>query len=330
MRNYLYLILFLLFGAGSIAAQEPVATINGHTLHLGDSLTIGLPYEPGERYQTIRYSSWEDKEIPAFTKGKLKWSIPTPKRNIFGNLIPQDTVYFLHHPKYPKDSLVVELSRAIQKGEIVTAPIEHTPLYPEAVELLQEDYIPALIKAGCLTYTDQAIKVYAESMGSTEQIADATSNPFEYQRQRATLLEKLKAAVEKFDLNRVYYVRHKLHTKGYDFTRSGYPWDDRLGYALPFLSTKGDLPITPFLTYKKSVPFISVPADRAESFEKRKNTLGLDLQTFYIRAYIRIAPGQKYEEDGSRLYKMEVDYLGLDAYEFPHCAYYHLGSGKAE
>jgi hypothetical protein len=56
----------------------------------------------------------------------------------------------------------------------------------------------------------------------------------------------------------------------------------------------------------------------------------LDLQTFYIRAYIRIAPGQKYEEDGSRLYKMEVDYLGLDAYEYPHCAYYHIGSGKAE
>jgi len=27
---------------------------------------------------------------------------------------------------------------------------------------------------------------------------------------------------------------------------------------------------------------------------------------------------------------MEVDYLGLDAYEFPHCAYYHIGSGKAE
>lgn len=80
MRNHLYLILFLLLGTSSIAAQESVTTINGHTFHVGDSLTIGLPHEPGERYQTIRYSSWEDKEIPAFTKGKLKWSIPTPKR----------------------------------------------------------------------------------------------------------------------------------------------------------------------------------------------------------------------------------------------------------
>lgn len=327
MRNHLYFILFLLLGTGSIAAQESVTTI---TFHVGDSLTIGLPYEPGEGYQTMAWSKG-DMKIPAFAKGKLQKRIIPAKKDFFGDPIGQpQIIYFLSLPQFPKDSLIVYPEHAIQKGEIITAPIEHKTLYPEAVELLQEDYIPALIKAGCLTYTDQAIKVYAESMGSTEQIADATSNPFEYQRQRATLLEKLKAAVEKFDLNRVYYVRHKLHTKGYDFTRLGYPWDDRLGYALPFLSTKGDLPITPFLIYKKKVPFISVPADRAESFEKRKNTLGLDLQTFYIRAYIRIVPGQKYEEDGSRLYKMEVDYLGLDAYEYPHCAYYHIGSGKAE
>jgi len=330
MRNHLYIILFLLLGTGSIAAQEPVTTINGHTFHVGDSLTIGLPHEPGEGYQTMGWSKG-DMKIPAFAKGELKIHIKPFKQNVFGERINEpDTVYFLSLPQYPKDSLILYPERAIQKGEIITAPIEHKTLYPEAVELLQEDYIPALIKAGCLTYTDQAIKVYAESVESPEQMADATSNPFEYQRQRATLLEKLKAAVEKFDLNRVYYLRHKLHTKGYDFTRSGYPWDDRLGYALPFLSTKGDLPITPFLTYKKKVPFISVPADRAESFEKHKNTLGLDLQTFYIKAYIRIVPGQKYEEDGSRLYKMEVDYLGLDAYEYPHCAYYHIGSGKAE
>lgn len=270
-------------------------------------------------------------KIPAFAKGKLKKRIIPAEKDFFGDPISQpQIIYFLSLPQFPKDSLIVYPEHAIQKGEIITAPIEHKTLYTEAVELLQEDYIPALIKAGCLTYTDDAIKAYAESTGSPEQLADATSNPFEYQRQRATLLEKLKAAVEKFDLNRVYYVRHKLHTKGYDFARAGYPWDERLGYALPFLATKGDLPIHPFLTYKKKVPFISVPADRAESFEKRKNTLGLDLQTFYIRAYIRIAPGQKYEEDGSRLYKMEVDYLGLDAYEFPHCAYYYIGSGKAE
>ena len=330
MRNYLYLFLLLLLGTSSIAAQEPVTTINGHTFHMGDSLTIGLPYEPGEGYQTMGWSKG-DMKIPAFAKGKLKKRIIPTEKDFFGDPIDQpQIIYFLSLPQFPKDSLILCPERAIQKGEIITAPIEHKTLYPEAVELLQEDYIPALIKAGCLTYTDQAIKVYAESMGSTEQIADATSNPFEYQRQRAGLLEKLKAAVKKFDLNRVYYVRHKLHTKGYDFTRAGYPWDERLGYALPFLATKGDLPIHPFLTYKKKVPFISVPADRAESFEKHKNTLGLDLQTFYIRAYIRIVPGQKYEEDGSRLYKMEVDYLGLDAYEYPHCAYYHIGSGKAE
>ena len=249
MRNHLYFILFLLLGTGSIAAQKSVATINGHTFHVGDSLTIGLPHEPGEGYQTMGWSKG-DMKIPAFAKGKLQKRIIPAEKDFFGDPIGQpQIIYFLSLPQFAKDSLIVYPEHAIQKGEIITAPIEHKTLYPEAVELLQEDYIPALIKAGCLTYTDQAIKVYAESMGSTEQIADATSNPFEYQRQRATLLEKLKAAVEKFDLNRVYYVRHKLHTKGYDFTHAGYPWDERLGYALPFLATKGNLPIHPFLTY---------------------------------------------------------------------------------
>ena len=45
MRNLLYFTLFLLLGTSSIAAQESVTTI---TFHVGDSLTIGLPYEPGE------------------------------------------------------------------------------------------------------------------------------------------------------------------------------------------------------------------------------------------------------------------------------------------
>ena len=333
MRNYLYLILFLLLGTSCISAQKPVATIHGHAFHLGDSLTIGLPHDndPSGIYKALSWSQ-EDMGIPAFAKGELKIHIKPFKMNVFGERINEpDTVYFLSLPQYPKDSLIIDLKEAVERGEILTEPIrEDKTLYLEAVELRPSDYIVALIKLGTLTYTDEVIQVYTKNLKDREQTSDDIDDPREFQRQRATLLAKLKAAVEKFDLNRVYYVRHKLHTKGYDFVRAGYPWDERLGYALPFLATKGDLPIHPFLTYKKNVPFISVPADRAESFEKRKNTLGLDLQTFYIRAYIRIAPGQKYEEDGSRLYKMEVDYLGLDAYEFPHCAYYHLGSGKAE
>ena len=184
MRNHLYFILFLLLGTGSIAAQESVTTIS---FHVGDSLTIGLPHEPGEGYQTMGWNRG-DMKIPAFAKGKLKKRIIPAKKDFFGDPIGQpQIIYFLSLPQFPKDSLIVYPERAIQKGEIITAPIEHKTLYPEAVELLQEDYIPALIKAGCLTYTDQAIKVYAESMGSTEQLADATSNPFEYQRQRAGL-----------------------------------------------------------------------------------------------------------------------------------------------
>ena len=37
MRNYLYLILFLLLGTSCISAQKPVVTIHGHAFHLGSS-----------------------------------------------------------------------------------------------------------------------------------------------------------------------------------------------------------------------------------------------------------------------------------------------------
>lgn len=105
---------------------------------------------------------------------------PYPQDKYLWNLIPQDTVYFLNHPKFPKDSLVVYLGEAVQKGEIVTAPVEHTPLYPEAVELLPQDYVPALIKAGYTTYTDVAIKAYAQSLGDTELLKAIKGSAFEY------------------------------------------------------------------------------------------------------------------------------------------------------
>ena len=98
-------------------------------------------------------------KIPAFAKGKLQKRIIPAEKDFFGDPIGQpQIIYFLSLPQFPKDSLIVYPEHAIQKGEIITAPIEHKTLYPEAVELLQEDYIPALIKAGCLTYTDDAIK----------------------------------------------------------------------------------------------------------------------------------------------------------------------------
>ena len=330
MRNYLYLFLVLLLGGGSSFAQTAVTTASGQTFHLGDSLTIGLPHTPGERYKSMGWTRG-DMKIPAFVKGKLKRHIIRPKKDMFGDIITEpDTLYFLSLPQYPKDSLIVYLGEAVQKGEIVTAPVEHTPLYPEAVELLPQDYVPALIKAGYTTYTDVAIKAYAQSLGNGESSNSATNNPFEYQRQQATLLEKLKEAVEKFDLNRVYYLRSQFHTNVYDFTRSGYPAYHSIGYILNHVGIPAEESITLYPTTKKSVYFVSVPADRAETFEKRAESLGSPLHVVYGKTYIRLLPAQDYVEDGSRLYNVQVDYLGLDLYEYPHCAYYHLGSGKAE
>lgn len=53
------------------------------------------------------------------------------------------------------------------------------------------------------------------------------------------------------------------------------------------------------------------------------------MQAFYVKSYIRITPGTSYVADLPPIYVIPVDYLGLDAYEYPHCAYYHLGSSKA-
>lgn len=196
------------------------------------------------------------------------------------------------------------------------------------MELLPADYVPALIKAGYTTYSDVALKAYAQSLGDSE--SSPTSNPFEYQRQRANLLEKLKEAVEKFDLNRTYYARHQFITEGYDFTRSGYPYGELYGSTLPYLSTPGNNKVSLYLTTQQRITFISVPAERAEIYEKRSGTLGNNAHTLYARVYFRLLPAESYTENDSHVYRTNINLLGLDAYEYPHCAYYNLGSGKAE
>lgn len=198
------------------------------------------------------------------------------------------------------------------------------------MELRPQDYVPALIKAGYTTYTDAAIKAYVQSLGDTELLNSIKGSAFEYQRRRAALVEKLKEAVEKFDLNRVYYLQRKFSTNVYDFTRSGYPAYLSNGFILNHVGIPAEESITLYPTTKKSVYFVSVPADRAETFEKRVGSLGSYIHIAYGKTYIKFLPAQNYVEDGSRLYNVQVDYLGLDLYEYPHCTYYHLGSGKAE
>jgi lipoprotein len=180
MRNYLYIILFLLLGTSCISAQKPVATIHGYAFHLDDSLTIGLPHDddPSGIYKALSWSQ-EDMEIPAFAKGELKIHIKPFKMNVFGERINEpDTVFFLSLPQYPKDSLIIDLKEAVERGEILTEPIrEDKTLYPEAVELRPSDYIVALIKLGTLTYTDEVIQVYAKNLKDREQTSDDIDDP---------------------------------------------------------------------------------------------------------------------------------------------------------
>ena len=182
--------------------------------------------------------------MPAFAKGELKIHIKPFKMNVFGERINEpDTVYFLSLPQYPKDSLIIDLKEAVERGEILTEPIrEDKTLYPEAVELRPSDYIVALIKIGTLTYTDEVIQIYAKNLKDREQTIDDIDDPLKFQRQRATLLAKLKAAVEKFDLDRVYYLRHKVITRGYDSKRSGYAWEPGIDGPLLWGRTRLDHP----------------------------------------------------------------------------------------
>ncbi len=328
MRNYLYSLLLLLLTTSSVYSQELVATINGTAFHLGDDLTIGLPSSSDNTYRSLRTRA--ELKIPPFTKAKLKRHISMNRQG------QPDTLYFLSHPQFPQERMLINLEEAEENGEIIVAPIQHQVLYPEAAELRPIDCIPALIKAGYQSYTDKMIKLYIEAKGDTKRFNAITSSPFEYQRQKAALLEELQKAVEHFDLNKVYYVKEKVSAEEYDFEDSGYPFllfDDRspslgsnaciyIGYEkrIEFLS-EGD----------KTIDFVEVPADRAESFEKRSRTLGKDTHQLYSKIYIRLLPKQGEPEDEDDHYKVQVhaDYLGADLYEYPHCVYYHLGSAEA-
>lgn len=258
MRNYLYSLLLLLLTTSSVYSQELVATINGTAFHLGDDLTIGLPSSSDNTYRSLRTRA--ELKIPPFTKAKLKRHISMNRQG------QPDTLYFLSHPQFPQERMLINLEEAEENGEIIVAPIQHQVLYPEAAELRPIDCIPALIKAGYQSYTDKMIKLYIEAKGDTKRFNAITSSPFEYQRQKAALLEELQKAVEHFDLNKVYYVKEKVSAEEYDFEDSGYPFllfDDRspslgsnaciyIGYEkrIEFLS-EGD----------KTIDFVEVPAD---------------------------------------------------------------------
>ena len=327
MRNYLYSLLFLLLPTSSVYGQELVATINGTAFHLGDELTIGLPSSSDNTYRSLRTRA--ELKIPPFTKAKLKRHITM---NRFGQ---PDTLYFLSHPQFPQDRILINLEEAEKNGEIIVAPIQHQVLYPEAVELRPIDCIPALIKTGYRSYTDEMIKLYIEAKGDTKRFNAIMSSPFEYQRQKPALLEELQKAVEHFDLSKVYYIKESVSAKEYDFEDSGYPLqlsNDRDNASISL----GDWRRIEFLSEgDKTIDFVEVPADRAERFEKRSRTLGEKTHPLYSKIYIRLLPKQGEAEPEEKDYdflrvQVHADYLGADLYEYPHCAYYHLGSAEAK
>ena len=104
MRNYLYIILFLLLGTSSIACPKSPSLPSMDT---PSTWAIASPsacrMSPGERYQTMGWTKG-DMKIPAFAKGKLQKRIIPAEKDFFGDPIDQpQIIYFLSLPQFPKE-----------------------------------------------------------------------------------------------------------------------------------------------------------------------------------------------------------------------------------
>ena len=119
---------------------------------------------------------------------------------------------------------------------------------------------------------------------------------------------------------------------GYSAKRGGYPVEDL--FLGGFSGTPPRHPGTLFpanVQVKGDVPFVAVPAKRARRYEQRSSSVGSDIHLLSGRVYFVILPASKppRPEAAHLLPTIKIECLGLDLYEFAHCEYYHLGSGRA-
>ena len=335
MYRYIYLLLLIALGGGTAFAQQSFSAPGGFTVRVGDSLQFGLP-APGESYASVfDRLSQERVELPSRFKEALPFSrAKVEGYKLFGRdstSAKLDTFLVLRHPRFPDDTLFLDLNWAVSSGEVLVSDPTHTPLFPEAKELTPDLYVPALLRAGFLAPGEIAKELYLNQVSTIREDTLASDSP-EYLQFVARATAELQRKTEAFDLGQVYYMSKVVTCSGYSAKRGGYPVEDL--FLGGFSCTPPRHPGTLFpanVQVKGDVPFVAVPAGRARRYEQRSSSVGSDIHLLSGRVYFVILPASKppRPEAAHLLPTIKIRCRGLDLYEFAHCEYYHLGSGHA-
>ena len=335
MYRYIYLLLLIALGGGGAYAQQSFSAPGGFTIRVGDSLQFGLP-APSENYTSVFDRLSQDAmELPS----RIKDALPFSRAKVEGcKLFARDTTtskldtfLVLRHPRFPEDSLFLDLSWAVSSGEVLVSDPTHTLLYPEAKELTPDLYVPALLRAGYLSPGEEAKELYLNQVSTIREDTLASDSP-EYLRFVARATAELQRKTEAFDLGQVYYMSKDVTCSGYSAKRGGYPVEDLFVGGFSGASPRHPGTLFPAnVQVKGDVPFVAVPAELARRYEQRTHSVGSDIHFFSGRVYFVILPASKppRPEAAHLLPTIKIRCRGLDLYEFAHCEYYHLGSGHA-
>lgn len=335
MYRYIYLLLLIALGGGTASAQQSFSAPGGFTIRVGDSLQFGLP-APGKSYTSVfDRLSQDEVELPP----RFKEALPFSRAKVEGYKLfardtttsKLDTFLVLRHPRFPYDSLFLDLSWAVSSGEVLVCDPTHTLLFPEAKELTPDLYVPALLRAGYLAPGEIAKELYLNFVSTIREDTLASDSP-EYLQFVARATAELQRKTEAFDLGQVYYMSKDVTCSGYSAKRGGYPVEDL--FLGGFSGTPPRHPGALFpanVQVKGDVPFVAVPAGRARRYEQRSSSVGSDIHLLSGRVYFVILPASKppRPEAAHLLPTIKIRCRGLDLYEFAHCEYYHLGSGHA-
>lgn len=335
MYRYIYLLLLIALGGGTASAQQSFSAPGGFTVRVGDSLQFGLPAPAKSYIYVFDRLSQEQEELPS----RFKEALPFSRAKVEGYKLfasdstsaKLDTFLVLRHPRFPDDTLFLDLSWAVSSGEVLVSDPTYTPLFPEAKELTPDLYVPALLRAGYLSPGEEAnelqLQYYSSASGDSLE-----SDSLEYHRVMARIPRELQQTTSTIDLGKIYYMAYPLICAGYNTEYGGYPVADLytggvLGAAIRY----PDARYSGIFAVRGYIPIIHVPAEVAKRYEERSRRVGSDVHSLTGRLYFRMVPVSKttLSEVALTIPGMEIECLGLDLYEFAHCEYYHLGSGRA-
>ena len=137
MYRYIYLLLLIALGGGTASAQQSFSAPGGFTVRVGDSLQFGLPAPAKSYIYVFDRLSQEGEELPS----RFKEALPFSRAKVEGYKLfasdstsaKLDTFLVLRHPRFPDDSLFLDLREAVSSGEVlVSDPIRFSTPRPKS------------------------------------------------------------------------------------------------------------------------------------------------------------------------------------------------------